>query len=107
MADRLLPPKPIADLVIREVPGNMLYFVAINQEVAGRLQTGFEDGEFGTFMLRDDLLTGYLHYPWPFDLKMLAQYMAEVARCKYTLQFRIENLPQLEYRKITGGNHNE
>lgn len=79
------PPCPITDLVIREVPGSVLHFVAVNTEIAERLRAEFKPGEFGSFELIH--ASGYLHYPWPIKTTKLACYMAKVARCKFVLEF--------------------
>ncbi len=104
MKDKLQPPKPIADLVIREVPGNVLHFAAINTEIAERLYDEFKSGELGSFGLHDEHLSGYLHYPWPINHALLARYMAKIARCKYIIQLSLDwgDLRQ-ENRKVSGG----
>ena len=103
--NKLSPPKPITDLVIREVPGDVLHFTAVSTEIAERLHVEFGAGELGTFGLHDAGTSGYLHYPWPLSCRGLARYMAKVAKCKYRLEFRIEGFPQQEYWKVIGGPH--
>lgn len=99
---KLPPPRPITDLVIREVPGDVLHFTAVSTEIAERLHVEFRTGKLGTFELHNKGMSGYLRYPWPLNCRNLARYMAKVAKCKYRLEFRIE---QQEYRKIIGGPH--
>jgi len=105
MTDKLQPPKLIADLVIREIPGDMLYFIATNTEIGERLRTEFEAGELGRFELCSDGVTGYLNCPWPLDTVEVACYIAKIARCKYTVEFRVESWSAfVEYGEINPAN---
>lgn len=101
------PPKLVADLVIREEPGDVLHFETIDPEIAERMQVEFGAGEFGIFGIHEEAhknsqASGYLHIPWPFDYRKLARYMGEVAKCKYLLEFRIETFRSQEYEIIKG-----
>lgn len=99
------PPKLVADLVIREEPGDVLHFETIDPEIAERMQVEFGAGEFGIFGIHEEAhknsqASGYLHVPWFFDLREVAQYLADIARCEYAIEYSLG--PRQEYERVRG-----
>lgn len=100
------PPKLVADLVIREEPGDVLHFETIDPEIAERMQVEFGAGEFGSFSDRDDgqdvgkMKRAYLYINWLFDLREVAQYLADIARCEYAIEYSLG--PRQEYERVRG-----
>lgn len=93
-------------LVIHETYDGALQFVTLDEEVINRIRAESNKYGFGSFSDRDDgqdvgkMKRAYLYINWLFDLREVAQYLADIAKCEYAIEYRLG--PRQEYERVRG-----
>ena len=99
-------------LVIRELNDSSLQFASLDLEVIERIQVESNVRSFGAFSGAPAwgkdvgrIRRAHLHVSWLFNLPQVANYLAQIAQCKYTIEFRLEDSRQ-RYGIVTGDSSN-
>lgn len=99
-------------LVVRELNDNSLQFASLDLEVIERIRVESNARGFGAFSGAPAwgkdvgrIRRAHLHVSWLFNLPQVANYLAQVAQCKYTIEFRPASSRQ-GYGVATGDSSN-